>query len=116
MDMNTPLPLMLSAKQENLLRRLVDRPSFIMDCGYGETEINRVAAINTKGWRDCSTALTGGRATVRKTTDTIAPYFSITEQNFTEINWKKTYKLSVELSTSQRVKNCKHRIGQKTPH
>jgi len=43
--MNTPLPLMLSAKQENLLRRLVDRPSFIMDCGYGETEINRVAHI-----------------------------------------------------------------------
>ena len=43
--MNTPLPLMLSVKQENLLRRLVDRPSFIMECGYGEIEMNRIAHI-----------------------------------------------------------------------
>jgi hypothetical protein len=41
--MNTPLKL--SVQQEKLVSTLIDNPSFVLECGWGESGLNRVADI-----------------------------------------------------------------------
>ena len=41
--MNTPL--MLSVQQQKLVSLLLDNPSLVLECGWGESGLNRVADI-----------------------------------------------------------------------